>query len=61
MPECSVCGREFPEGQLLRCYDCGKAYCPECAEKDPARLPKAQVSDLIGEAFPQVGRRRPAG
>jgi hypothetical protein len=23
-------------GQLLRCYDCGRAYCPECAEKDPA-------------------------
>lgn len=35
MPRCSVCGREFPEERLLRCYDCGKAYCPECAEKDP--------------------------
>ncbi len=35
MSRCSVCGREFPEGRLLRCYDCGKAYCPECAEKNP--------------------------
>ena len=35
MARCSVCGREFPESQLRRCYDCGKAYCPECAEKDP--------------------------
>jgi len=35
MASCSVCGREFPESQLRRCYDCGKAYCPECAEKDP--------------------------
>lgn len=25
----------MPQEQLLRCYDCGKAYCPECAEKDP--------------------------
>ena len=35
MPKCSVCGEEFPESQLLYCYDCGKAYCPKCAEKDP--------------------------
>lgn len=35
MPECDVCGEEFPESQLRRCYDCGKVYCPECAEKDP--------------------------
>jgi len=34
MPRCSVCEREFPESRLHRCYDCGKAYCPECAEKD---------------------------
>ena len=34
MPRCSVCGREFPEDQLRRCYDCGKAYCPKCAEKE---------------------------
>ena len=34
MPECSVCGEEFTKEQLIRCYDCGKAYCPECAEKD---------------------------
>jgi DNA-directed RNA polymerase subunit H (RpoH/RPB5) len=35
VPKCDVCGEEFPESQLLRCYDCGKAYCPRCAEKDP--------------------------
>ena len=35
MPSCSVCGREFPEERLLRCYDCGNAYCLKCAEKDP--------------------------
>jgi uncharacterized C2H2 Zn-finger protein len=35
MPKCDVCGGEFQESQLLRCYDCGKAYCPEYAEKDP--------------------------
>ena len=35
MSRCSVCEREFPESQLRRCYDCGKAYCPECAEKNP--------------------------
>jgi len=35
MPKCDVCGEEFPDEQLIRCYDCGKAYCPECAEKDP--------------------------
>lgn len=36
MPRYSVCRGEFPESQLQRCYDCGKAYCPECAEKYPA-------------------------
>jgi len=35
MPNCSACGRDFPDGQLLRCWECGKAYCPECAEFDP--------------------------
>jgi hypothetical protein len=35
MSECSVCGGEFPEKELLRCHDCGKAYCPKCARKDP--------------------------
>jgi len=36
MPRCSVCGREFPEKHLIRCGECGKAYCERCAEKDPA-------------------------
>jgi predicted sulfurtransferase len=31
-PECSVCGREFTEDQLIRCKRCGKAFCEECAE-----------------------------
>lgn len=35
MPRCSVCGREFPESKLVRCCDCGKAYCPKCADDDP--------------------------
>jgi hypothetical protein len=35
MPKCSVCREEFQESQLLHCYDCGKAYCLKCAEKDP--------------------------
>jgi hypothetical protein len=34
MARCSVCGQEVPEGQLLRCGECGKAYCSECAERD---------------------------
>ena len=38
MPRCSVCGREFPEEQLIRCGECGRAYCPECAEQDPTIL-----------------------
>ncbi len=38
MPRCSVCGREFPEEQLIRCGECGKVYCPECAERDPTIL-----------------------
>lgn len=35
MPRCSVCKQEFPENLLLRCYDCGKAYCRKCAERNP--------------------------
>jgi len=35
MPRCSACGREFPEEELTRCGECGKAYCQKCAEKDP--------------------------
>jgi hypothetical protein len=38
MPRCSVCGEEFPEWQLIRCGDCGKAYCRKCAEEDPTIL-----------------------
>jgi len=32
MPECSVCGEEFPGEELLRCRQCGKAYCETCSE-----------------------------
>jgi hypothetical protein len=35
MPRCSVCGLEFSEEDLIRCSECGKAYCLKCAEKDP--------------------------
>ena len=35
MPICSVCRKKFRKNQLLRCYDCGKAYCPNCAKKNP--------------------------
>ena len=35
MSRCDVYGGEFQEDQLLRCYDCGKAYCLRCAEEDP--------------------------
>jgi recombinational DNA repair protein (RecF pathway) len=30
-PECSVCGRELTEDQLIRCKRCGRAFCEECA------------------------------
>jgi len=35
MAICSVCGKGIPKETVYRCYDCGKAYCKECAEKDP--------------------------
>ena len=34
MGRCSICGKEVPREELLRCGECGKAYCPVCAEKD---------------------------
>jgi len=34
MPVCSGCGMEFDEDDLLRCGECGKAYCDKCAEAD---------------------------
>ncbi|MEM3722893.1 MAG: hypothetical protein QW179_00375 [Candidatus Hadarchaeales archaeon] len=34
MPRCFICGREFPESQLVRCSECGEPFCRECAEKD---------------------------
>jgi len=33
-PSARSAGGSF-QSQLRRCYDCGKAYCRECAEKDP--------------------------
>ncbi|MEA1905010.1 MAG: hypothetical protein U9M97_03920 [Candidatus Hadarchaeota archaeon] len=33
--KCSVCGYMFLEEQLTRCRECGRAYCPECAERYP--------------------------
>jgi hypothetical protein len=35
MPTCDVCGEEFEEDELIRCEECGKAYCLKCAEDDP--------------------------
>ena len=35
MSKCDVCGGEFEEDELRRCYDCGRAYCPRCVEDDP--------------------------
>ena len=35
MPPCSVCGREFPEAKVVKCSECGKAYCEECASEEP--------------------------
>lgn len=31
--KCDVSDREVPEEGLRHCYDCGKAYCKECADK----------------------------
>jgi len=30
---CSKCGRDFPDEEILRCRECGKPYCSECAEE----------------------------
>jgi hypothetical protein len=32
MPECSVCGEEFPEEDLLHCRQCSRKYCDICSE-----------------------------
>jgi len=28
---CSSCGQTFPESLIIKCYDCGKPYCRDCA------------------------------
>jgi len=50
MPKCDVCWEEFPEEQLTCCYDCGKAYCPGCAGKDPT-IRELGVCPDCGEVF----------
>lgn len=34
MTTCSECGREVSREGLVRCFECGKAYCKECADTD---------------------------
>ncbi len=50
MPKCSVCGREFREDQLLRCYDCGRAYCEECAPRTIKELGVCPDCEEVFEA-----------
>ncbi|MDI6642656.1 MAG: hypothetical protein QMD95_01155 [Candidatus Hodarchaeaceae archaeon] len=45
MSRCSVCGREFPEGELVRCSECGRPYCRGCAGKDPSMRALGICSD----------------
>jgi hypothetical protein len=45
MPRCSVCGREFPEEELVRCSECGEPYCMGCAGKDPSMRTLGICSD----------------
>lgn len=35
MSRCSVCGKEVGEEEAIRCWECGKTYCPGCANRDP--------------------------
>ena len=35
MSICSICRKEVPEHEITKCGECGKTYCPTCAEKDP--------------------------
>jgi hypothetical protein len=34
MSRCSVCTQELSEAELIRCSECEKPYCSECAGKD---------------------------
>jgi hypothetical protein len=29
--ECLGCHKLFPEKEIVRCYDCGRTFCEECA------------------------------
>lgn len=51
MPRCSTCGREFPEELLLRCWECGKAYCEKCAEEWPRTIKELGVCPDCEEVY----------
>jgi hypothetical protein len=36
MPKCSECGEEVPDGELVTCSECGRAYCKSCAAEEPS-------------------------
>ena len=45
MSKCCVCGREFPEENLVSCSQCGKVYCEGCADEDPSMVALGICSD----------------
>ncbi len=50
LARCEICGAEVPEEELIRCMQCGKAYCRRCAEKDQAILETGLCAECGGEA-----------
>jgi rRNA maturation endonuclease Nob1 len=34
MTICSECGRDFPDEEVVRCRECGKPYCRDCADEE---------------------------
>ena len=38
LPVCSVCGKIVSDDECVRCGECGKVFCRECAVKDPTLL-----------------------
>jgi len=45
---CDFCGVEVDDGELYRCYECGMAYCDECARKDGVIKEFGVCSDCVG-------------
>jgi hypothetical protein len=38
MPECSVCGEDTQESELVRCRQCWRTYCRTCSELNNEEL-----------------------